>query len=153
MAATGSGLKEASSAELGWRWLEDAPLTGTWVWGAEAHPLSAPTTIKTTLAGSLPLAQKADWPPTPCHTALLIHTLTTRQPWSTASRHVSTEEGHGEPSQAPAASRCHCLKSSDPRLGKMVCTQNLLGEAVTHMLPAVPNSCSLSVPEPLSAAR
>ena len=47
MTATGSGMKGASSAELvGVEWLEDAPLTGTLVWWAEAHPLSAPTAIK-----------------------------------------------------------------------------------------------------------
>lgn len=132
-------------------WLEDSPLTGTLVAGLRyIHCSYSNQTART---GSLPLPQKADWPPTQCHTALLIDTLEAQQPRSTASQHVSTAKGRREPCQAPAASRCCRLKSTGPPLGKTVCTQHLLGEAVTHALPAVPNSCSLSVPEPLYITR
>lgn len=152
MTATDSGMKGASSAELGG---VAGGCASNWDSGLVSRCM---TTVcfyrnQTALTGSLPLAQKADWPPSPCHTALLIYTLEARQPRSTASQHASTAAGHGEPSQAPAASRCCRLQSTDPCLGKTGCTQNLPGEVATHALPAAPNSCSLSAPEPLSTAR
>lgn len=98
----------------------------------QRHPLSC---LESSLASTL---------------CLLIYTLEARQPRRTATQCASTSE---EPVQSPMASHCCCLKSPDSPLRKMVCIQNLMGELVTHALPSVPNSCSLSVLQPLSAAR
>lgn len=139
MRAMGSGTKGARVPSWG-EWLEHAPLSGTLAWWASPvcyyYSQVAPR-------GSHLLTQRAAWPPTPCYAVLLIYSLEAGQPWSTAAQHVSTSE---EPSQAPTASHCCCLKSADPPLRKMACVQNLMGEVVTHALLSVPNSCSLSVP-------
>lgn len=107
--------------------------SNTPVWWAEAHPLCDPTLIRLHSEAASPF---------PRNQAGLL-------PISCRGTHLRVLY----PRQPHATQRCCCLKSTDPCLGGAVCIQNLLGETVTHSLPAVPNSCSLSVPEPFSTAR
>jgi len=82
----------------------------------------------------------------------VFYALEAKKPECKALRHIRRTRGKSELSYAPTALTL-MLKSTDPHQGKVMCTQNLLGEVITHSLPAVPNSCLLSVPEPFSTAR